>query len=85
MTAPKHALFDPDENLAQPEKDLIFEIQMHTIAYHSSGKGLSEFDYKAEVDRISSLFRDPNNPVTMQARSNLLAKLRPSKVGGTQK
>lgn len=80
MTAPKHALFDPDENLTQPEKDLLFEIQMHTLAYYSLSKDLSGFDYKAEVDRISSSFRDPNNPVAIQVHPELLAKIRSFKV-----
>jgi hypothetical protein len=81
MTAPKHAKFNPDDNLTQIEKDLLFEIQMHTLAYHLPGKDLPGFDYNAEISRISSLFQDPSNPLTVQVHPELLAKIRSLKNG----
>jgi hypothetical protein len=76
MTAPKHSTFNPDDSLTQPEKDLLFEIQMHTLAYYSPGKDFPGFDYNAEVDRICSLFQDPKSSVTIQVHPDLLAKIR---------
>jgi hypothetical protein len=76
MNAPLHAKFEPDDNLTESEKDIFFEIHLHTLAKYSPEKDLPQFNYANEVARIANLFNDPRNPVTVKVHPELLLKIR---------